>query len=51
MLIIFPKTHIKIVGPTMLVFKNSELIGDFAKMADEFGQEFSASDVESFLVE
>jgi len=37
--------------PALLIYKNGELIGNFVKMGDEFGQEFCASDVENFLIE
>ena len=35
----------------MLIYQNGELIGNFVKMIDEFGDEFCASDVENFLLE
>ena len=37
--------------PALLIYKNGELIGNFVKMAEEFGDEFVASDVENFLLE
>lgn len=37
--------------PALLIYKNGELIGNFVKMGDEFGDEFCASDVENFLIE
>lgn len=37
--------------PALLIYKNTELIGNFVKMTDEFGSEFSTSDVENFLIE
>ena len=37
--------------PAILVYKGGELLGNFVKLKDEFGDEFTASDVESFLVE
>ncbi len=35
----------------MLIYQNGELIGNFVKMNDEFGDDFCASDVENFLLE
>lgn len=37
--------------PTLLVYKNGQVIGNFIRMGDEFGDMFYASDVESFLIE
>lgn len=37
--------------PALLIYKNKEMIGNFVKMNDEFGDEFCASDVENFLIE
>jgi hypothetical protein len=37
--------------PALLIYKNTELIGNFVKMSDEFGTEFCTSDVENFLIE
>lgn len=37
--------------PALLIYQNGELIGNFVKMNDEFGDEFCASDVENFLLE
>jgi hypothetical protein len=37
--------------PALLIYKNAELIGNFVKMGDEFGDEFCTSDVENFLLE
>ena len=37
--------------PALLIYKNAEMIGNFVRMGDEFGQEFCASDVENFLLE
>ena len=37
--------------PAMQVYKGGELIGNFVKLRQEFGEDFCASDVESFLVE
>uniref|UniRef100_G3MLG6 Phosducin domain-containing protein n=1 Tax=Amblyomma maculatum TaxID=34609 RepID=G3MLG6_AMBMU len=37
--------------PALLVYKNGSLIGNFVRLTDEFGDDFFALDVESFLVE
>lgn len=37
--------------PALLVYKNGSLIGNFVRLTDEFGDDFFAVDVESFLVE
>ncbi|CAG5127766.1 unnamed protein product [Candidula unifasciata] len=37
--------------PALLVYKNKELIGNFIRLKDEFGDDFYASDIESFLQE
>ncbi|XP_065338694.1 phosducin-like protein [Cloeon dipterum] len=37
--------------PALLVYKAGQLIGNFIRMTDEFGDDFFASDVESFLVQ
>ncbi|CRK92135.1 CLUMA_CG005720, isoform A [Clunio marinus] len=37
--------------PTILVYKNGQVIGNFIRMSEEFGDEFYASDVESYLIE
>lgn len=37
--------------PTILVYKNGQVIGNFIRMGEEFGDEFFASDVESYLIE
>uniref|UniRef100_A0A0B7BRP4 Phosducin domain-containing protein n=1 Tax=Arion vulgaris TaxID=1028688 RepID=A0A0B7BRP4_9EUPU len=37
--------------PALLVYKNKELVGNFIRLRDEFGDEFFASDVEGFLQE
>lgn len=41
----------KVGCPALLIYKNAELIGNFVKMGDEFGDEFCTSDVENFLLE
>lgn len=41
----------KIGCPALLIYQNGELIGNFVKMNDEFGDEFCAQDVENFLLE
>lgn len=37
--------------PALLVYKGGQTIGNFVKLEDTFGQDFFASDVESFLIE
>lgn len=37
--------------PALLVYKNGNLIGNFVRLTDEFGDDFFAVDVEAFLVE
>jgi len=37
--------------PALLIYKNAELIGNFVRMNDEFGDEFCSSDIENFLLE
>jgi predicted RecB family endonuclease len=37
--------------PALLIYKNGQVIGNFVRMADELGNQFYASDVESFLIE
>ncbi|XP_013780722.1 phosducin-like protein [Limulus polyphemus] len=37
--------------PALLVYKSGNLIGNFVRLTDEFGEDFFAVDVESFLVE
>ncbi|KAK3101251.1 hypothetical protein FSP39_002166 [Pinctada imbricata] len=37
--------------PALLVYKSGELIGNFIRMSDEFGEDFFATDLESFLAE
>lgn len=37
--------------PALLIYKNKEMIGNFVKMNDEFGNDFCTSDVENFLIE
>lgn len=37
--------------PALLVYKNGELIGNFIRLSNEFGDDFYATDVESFLQE
>jgi len=37
--------------PTILVYKKGELIGNFVRLTDEFGDDMHSSDIESFLVE
>ena len=37
--------------PALLIYKGGELIGNFIRLSDEFGEDFYATDVESFLHE
>lgn len=37
--------------PTLLVYKDGQVIGNFIRMGEEFGEEFYPSDVESYLIE
>ncbi|XP_064487148.1 phosducin-like protein [Ornithodoros turicata] len=37
--------------PALLVYKDGSLIGNFVRLTDEFGEDFFAVDVESFLIE
>lgn len=37
--------------PTLLVYKNGQVIGNFIRMREEFGDQFYPSDLESFLIE
>lgn len=37
--------------PTLLVYKNGQVIGNFIRLSDEFGDNFYASDVENYLIE
>ena len=37
--------------PALLVYKSGQIIGNFVKLEDTFGQDFFAVDVESFLIE
>ncbi|ESO01233.1 hypothetical protein HELRODRAFT_81825 [Helobdella robusta] len=37
--------------PALLVYKKGELVGNFVRLSDEFGDEFFPNDVASFLVE
>lgn len=37
--------------PTLLVYKNGQVIGNFIRMSEELGDDFYASDVESYLIE
>lgn len=44
--------HFKISGtPAFLVYKNKQIIGNFIRITDEFGDEFSESDIENFFIE
>ena len=37
--------------PALLVYKNGELIGNFVRLTDEFGDNMYPTDVENFLIE
>ncbi|XP_046395510.1 phosducin-like protein [Ischnura elegans] len=37
--------------PALLVYKSGQLVGNFVRLTDEFGEDFFACDVESFLIE
>lgn len=37
--------------PALLVYKGGQMIGNFIRLSDEFGDDFYPSDVESFLIE
>lgn len=37
--------------PALLVYKGGQMIGNFVRLSDEFGDDFYPSDVESFLIE
>ena len=37
--------------PALLIYKDKEMIANFVRMTDEFGDDFYASDIESFLLE
>ncbi|XP_023227436.1 phosducin-like protein isoform X2 [Centruroides sculpturatus] len=37
--------------PALLVYKGGQLIGNFVRLTDEFGDDFYAGDVENFLLE
>ena len=37
--------------PALLIYKGGEMIGNFIRLSDEFGDDFYATDVESFLQE
>lgn len=37
--------------PTLLVYKNGQIVGNFIRLGDEFGDDFYSSDVESYLIE
>lgn len=34
-----------------MIYKNGSLVGNFVRLTDEFGEDFYANDVESFLIE
>lgn len=37
--------------PALLVYRGGNLLGNFVRLTDEFGEDFFAADVENFLVE
>ena len=37
--------------PALLIYKDKEMIANFVRMSDELGDDFYASDIESFLLE
>lgn len=37
--------------PTLIVYKNGQVIGNFIRLGDEFGEDFYSSDVEGYLIE
>ncbi len=44
--------HFKISGvPALLVYKNKQIIGNFIRLTNEFGDDFCESDIENFLIE
>ncbi|KAK7078163.1 hypothetical protein SK128_024419 [Halocaridina rubra] len=45
-------SRFKVTGlPALLIYKAGQLMGNFVRLTDEFGDDFYASDVESFLIE
>ncbi|XP_071544190.1 phosducin-like protein [Panulirus ornatus] len=45
-------SHFKVTGlPALLVYKGGQMMGNFVRLTDEFGDDFYATDVESFLIE
>ncbi|XP_066972897.1 phosducin-like protein [Macrobrachium rosenbergii] len=45
-------SRFKVTGlPALLVYKEGTLMGNFVRLTDEFGDDFYATDVESFLIE
>ena len=44
--------HFKISGiPALLVYRSGELVSSFVRLSDTLGEDFYASDLESFLIE
>lgn len=37
--------------PALVVYKGGNLIGNFVRLTDEFGDDFYANDVEAFLID
>lgn len=45
-------SHFKVTGlPALLIYKGGQMMGNFVRLTDEFGDDFYATDVESFLIE
>ncbi|KAG7166775.1 phosducin-like protein [Homarus americanus] len=45
-------SHFKVTGlPALLIYKAGQMMGNFVRLTDEFGDDFYATDVESFLIE
>lgn len=45
-------SQFKVTGlPALLIYKSGHLMGNFVRLTDEFGEDFYATDVESFLIE
>jgi len=44
--------HFEVSGvPALLVYRGGQLVGNFVRMTDHFGEDFFANEVESFLIE
>ncbi|ROT63890.1 phosducin-like protein [Penaeus vannamei] len=45
-------SRFKVTGlPALLIYKSGQMVGNFVRLTDEFGEDFYATDVESFLIE